>query len=120
MARAAIRYGHHEVALEILQGLTERVSSEHLHFWLVCLKEVCEAEALLCSEGSNSNIVDRLDSAIVHYNKGIAALKVKVQLDKYCENKFMIFRRLAHLRTTFSSKRNTCEFALNFSSVWCS
>lgn len=78
IARAAIRYSHHDVALDILNGLTERVSSEHLHFWLVCLKEMCEAEAQLCSERSDLSIVDRLDLAVVHYNKGIAALKVIV------------------------------------------
>lgn len=77
IARAAIRYSHHDIALEILNGLTERVSSEHLHFWLVCLKEMCEAEAQLCSEKSGFSIVDRLDLAVVHYNKGIAALKVR-------------------------------------------
>lgn len=75
IARAAIRYSHQEIALEILSGLTERVSSEHLHFWLVCLKEMCEAEAQLCAESVGVNIVDNLDLAVVHYNKGIAALK---------------------------------------------
>lgn len=75
--RAAIRYGHHKVAFEALGGLTERVSSEHLHFWLVCLKEMCEAEAQFSWENRYSNLVDQIDSAVVHYNKGIAALKVR-------------------------------------------
>lgn len=75
IARAAIRYSHHEFALEILNGLTERVSSEHLHFWLVCLKELCEGEAQLSAASGGGNLVDRLDLAVVHYNKGIAALK---------------------------------------------
>lgn len=76
IARAAIRYGHHRIALHIFNSLTEQVSSEHLHFYLVSLKELCEGEAELINEGeSKKDIVNRLDSAIVHYNKALAALK---------------------------------------------
>lgn len=78
IARAAIRYGHHKIALDILVGLTEKVSSEHLHFWLVCLKEMCEAEAQLSNDNQDVRLVDRLDAAIMHYNKGLAALKVRI------------------------------------------
>lgn len=35
-----------------------------------------EAEAQLCDTESNSMLVTRLDKAIIHYNKAIAALKV--------------------------------------------
>nr|XP_023026136.1 integrator complex subunit 7 [Leptinotarsa decemlineata] len=75
IARAAVRYGHHRVAHHIFSGLTEQVSSEHFHFWLVCLKEMSQAEAQLYSEETES-LVSRLDKAIFHYNKAIAALKV--------------------------------------------
>ncbi|KAB0802821.1 hypothetical protein PPYR_05007 [Photinus pyralis] len=75
IARAAVRYSHHEVALNILRDLTERVSSENLHFWLVCLKEMFDAEAALSST-EKENVVDCLNSAVNHYNKAIAALKV--------------------------------------------
>lgn len=75
IARAAVRYGHHNIALDIFKGLTEQVSSENLHFWLVCLKEMCEAESQLVND-SKKNLVDQLDSAVTHYNKAIAALKV--------------------------------------------
>ncbi|XP_050514546.1 integrator complex subunit 7 isoform X1 [Diabrotica virgifera virgifera] len=74
IARAAMRYGHHKVAHHIFLGLAEQVSSEHFHFWLICLKELSEAEAQLYSEDSNS-LVNRLDTAVIHYNKAIAALK---------------------------------------------
>ncbi|KAK4882914.1 hypothetical protein RN001_006233 [Aquatica leii] len=75
IARAAVRYSHYEIALSIFKGLTEQVSSENLHFWLVCLKEMCEAESALLNN-DNGSLVDRLDLAVVHYNKAIAALKV--------------------------------------------
>ncbi|XP_018575936.1 integrator complex subunit 7 [Anoplophora glabripennis] len=74
IARAAVRYGHHKIAHHIFEGLTEQVSSEHFHFWLVCLKEMSKAEAQLYSEESET-LVTRLDTAIIHYNKAIAALK---------------------------------------------
>ncbi|CAH0553711.1 unnamed protein product [Brassicogethes aeneus] len=74
IARAAVRYGHHKIANQIFTMLTEQVSSEHFHFWLVCLKEMTEAEAGLYSADSNT-LIDRLDKAIIHYNKAIAALK---------------------------------------------
>ncbi|XP_030755843.1 integrator complex subunit 7 [Sitophilus oryzae] len=74
IARAAARYGHHQIGTVIFKQLTEQVSSEHFHFWLACLKEMCEAEASLYDEDSNS-LVTRLDKAVLHYNKAIAALK---------------------------------------------
>ncbi|KAJ8960602.1 hypothetical protein NQ318_013893 [Aromia moschata] len=74
IARAAVRYGHHKIAHHIFRGLTEQVSSEHFHFWLVCLKEMSEAEAQLYSEDSHT-LITRLDTAVIHYNKAMAALK---------------------------------------------
>lgn len=47
IGRSAVRYGHHQIANAIYSGLTEQVSSEHLHFWLVSLKEMTAAEAQL-------------------------------------------------------------------------
>ncbi|XP_044761796.1 integrator complex subunit 7 [Coccinella septempunctata] len=74
IARAAVRYGHHKIAIGIFSELKEQVSSEHFHFWLVCLKEMSEAEAELYGEDPNS-LVTRLDKSIIHYNKALAALK---------------------------------------------
>ncbi|KAH1012969.1 integrator complex subunit 7 isoform X1 [Dendroctonus ponderosae] len=74
IARAAVRYGHHQIGTYIFKQLTEQVSSEHFHFWLACLKEMSEAEALLSDEDS-STLVTRLDQSSIHYNKAIAALK---------------------------------------------
>ncbi|XP_022912913.1 integrator complex subunit 7 [Onthophagus taurus] len=81
IGRAAMRYGHHKAALSIFEDLTEQVSSEHLHFWLVCLKEICTAESELIQnnpedcDDEEKTLVDRLSFAVVHYNKAIAALK---------------------------------------------
>lgn len=81
IARSAARYGHHNIANIIFNGLTEQVSSEHLHFWLVSLKEITEAEAQLASmQSSKNSLVESLDLAVVHYNKAIAALKVNSKL----------------------------------------
>ncbi|CAG9865045.1 unnamed protein product [Phyllotreta striolata] len=74
IARAAMRYGHHKVASYIFTGLTEQVSSEHFHFWLMCLKELSEAESQLCPQAA-APLINRLDAAIIHYNKAVAALK---------------------------------------------
>lgn len=74
VARAAVRYGHHKIAYSIFSKLTEQVSSEHFYFWLVCLKEMSESETYLLS--SDDTLVNRLEKAIIHYNKAIAALKV--------------------------------------------
>lgn len=76
IARAAVRYGHHNVALNVFTALTEQVSSENLHFWMVCLREMCKAESLLVSRDSPEQIVDRINGAVVHYNMAIGALKV--------------------------------------------
>ncbi|KAF7282000.1 hypothetical protein GWI33_003665 [Rhynchophorus ferrugineus] len=74
IARAAVRYGHHQIAVVIFEDLTEQVSSEHFHFWLACLKEMSHAEAFLENEESGT-LITRLDKAVIHYNKAIAALK---------------------------------------------
>lgn len=74
IARAAIRYGHHSVATNIFEELNEQVSSEHFHFWLVCLREMTQAEAQLYSEDS-SGLARRLENAIIYYNKASSALK---------------------------------------------
>ncbi|CAH2002514.1 unnamed protein product [Acanthoscelides obtectus] len=73
ISRAAVRYGHHKIAHHIFSNLTEQVSLEHFHFWLMCLKEMSEAEMLLCE--NDETLVNRLDKAIIHYNKAAAALK---------------------------------------------
>ncbi|CAG9772925.1 unnamed protein product [Ceutorhynchus assimilis] len=74
IARAAVRYGHHQIGTYIFKQLTEQVSSEHFHFWLASLKEMSQAESLLYSDDSET-LSARLDKAIIHYNKAIAALK---------------------------------------------
>ncbi|XP_025830682.1 integrator complex subunit 7 [Agrilus planipennis] len=75
IGRSAVRYGHHMIALNIFTKLTDQVSSEHLHFWLVCLREMSKAESCLINDKGKNSLVDRINEAIVNYNKAIAALK---------------------------------------------
>lgn len=110
IARAAMRYGHHRIGLDIFKSLTENVSSEHLHFWLVCLKEMSEAESTLLNDGENKiSLVDRIDEAILRYNRAIAALKVRktdLKTVKFCTCVLM-FRLRVRPRTICSFRRNT-------------
>lgn len=119
IARAAVRYGHHEIALNIFNGLTEEVSSENLHFWLLCLKEMCAAEAKLVDNGNGGLLIDKLDFAVTHYNRAIAALKVN---KLYCKLLNYLLKegycRLQALHLIIcNSKPNTCESELNFFNV---
>lgn len=77
IARAAVRYSQHQMAMDVFGSLTEQVSSENWHFWLVALKEMSSAEAKLINEDNiaGETLMDRLDFAIGAYNKAIAALK---------------------------------------------
>lgn len=108
VARAAVRYGHHKIAYSIFSKLTEQVSSEHFYFWLVCLKEMSESETYLLS--SDDTLVNRLEKAIIHYNKAIAALKVrlKILLSKY-KYSFFIYRQQVLHHIIYNSKRSICE-----------
>lgn len=74
--RAAARYGHHSIASSIAGRLKDHVSSEHFHFWLVCLEELCLGEAQLYDSSSNSTLESRISLASSHYCKSAAALKV--------------------------------------------
>ncbi|XP_067013341.2 integrator complex subunit 7 [Anabrus simplex] len=75
IARSAARYGHHAVSANILSQLREQVSSEHLHFWLVSLEELSRGEAQLLEDPQRANLVWRLNLAVAHYSKAVAALK---------------------------------------------
>ncbi|GLG96261.1 Integrator complex subunit 7 [Gryllus bimaculatus] len=76
IARSAARYGHHSISHVILSQLKEQVSSEHLHFWLVSLEDLSKGEAeLLNNSLHRSTLVHRLNTAVSHYSKAVAALK---------------------------------------------
>ncbi|RZF40032.1 hypothetical protein LSTR_LSTR002435 [Laodelphax striatellus] len=72
LGRSAARYGHFRVCASIMSQLSEQVSSENLHFWLVTLVEISTGEAVLLS---SIDLLDRLGQAIVHYSKALAAIK---------------------------------------------
>ncbi|XP_063222620.1 integrator complex subunit 7 [Bacillus rossius redtenbacheri] len=75
IARCAARYGHYGVAAPIFGQLKDRVSSEHLHFWLAALEDMSHGEAELVDQLKQPMLTQRLCQAIVHYNKAFAALK---------------------------------------------
>ncbi|XP_058467251.1 integrator complex subunit 7 [Malaya genurostris] len=48
IARSASRYGQHFLAATIYQGLTKRVSSESLRFYLTAMGQISKADCVLC------------------------------------------------------------------------
>ncbi|KAK6636894.1 hypothetical protein RUM43_010558 [Polyplax serrata] len=72
IARAACRYGHHEISHEIFAVLKDRVSSEHYYFWLTSLQELSKGEAVL---SSNEDLVVKLSTSLTHYSKALASLR---------------------------------------------
>ncbi|GAB6026056.1 hypothetical protein CHUAL_012262 [Chamberlinius hualienensis] len=79
IGRQAARYGNHCVAARIFHELTNRVCSEHLHFWLIGLWELSSGESKLCSTNSSSSgsidYIDRLSECVSHYLRGLSALR---------------------------------------------
>ncbi|KAJ1532049.1 hypothetical protein ONE63_000680 [Megalurothrips usitatus] len=73
--RAAARYGHHSIASTLAARLKDHVSSEHFHFWLVCLEELSFGEAQLIDSKVNTSLESRISLASSHYCKAAAALK---------------------------------------------
>ena len=49
------------------------VSSEHLHFWIIMLKEMSEGEASL---KKNNGLLQKIEDTISYYCKALAAIKV--------------------------------------------
>ncbi|OWF54349.1 integrator complex subunit 7-like isoform X2 [Mizuhopecten yessoensis] len=74
LGRQAMRYGQYHVATDLFSMLSRRVASEHFHFWMLGLHEICDAEAHLCDTGTGSDVI-RIDDTMMHYQKGLAALK---------------------------------------------
>ncbi|XP_064476425.1 integrator complex subunit 7-like isoform X2 [Ornithodoros turicata] len=68
VARQAARYGHFALAAPMFVALSNKVSSEHLHFWLTSLAELSRAEE--CLQNSKSR-----DDALAHYSRAVSALK---------------------------------------------
>ncbi|XP_052770022.1 integrator complex subunit 7-like [Mya arenaria] len=76
LARQAMRYGQSGVAHRLLQGLALQVSSEHFHFWLCGLREVCAGERKL--QAREDNPITTIQGALSHYHRAIAAIKAAV------------------------------------------
>ncbi|KFM66126.1 Integrator complex subunit 7, partial [Stegodyphus mimosarum] len=77
IGRQATRYGHHQFAIRIFSMLCDRVSSEHLYFWLVSLCEMSQAENCLMTKTVRSpqGIVECASEAVTYYMKAVSALK---------------------------------------------
>lgn len=72
IARSAARYGHFQVCSNILKQLHKGVSSEHLHFWIIMLKEMSQGEASL---KKNNGLLQKIEDTISYYCKALAAIK---------------------------------------------
>ena len=76
MARAASRYGHHDVAHHIFTRLSSGVSSEHFYFWLVGLSQVSLGEKTINGiQDESMDLVRRLNVGNMHLLKGHASIK---------------------------------------------
>ncbi|EEC00174.1 integrator complex subunit, putative [Ixodes scapularis] len=75
VARQATRYGHFSTAAPLFASLANKVSSEHLHFWLVSLGELSKAEESLTSRRTGADASQGLTAALTHYVRGVSALK---------------------------------------------
>lgn len=69
------RYGHFAVCNRICGNIRDRVSSEHLHFWLAGLQEVSIAEANLQLK-NNDKLFNRISNSITNYCKATSSYKV--------------------------------------------
>ncbi|XKL62908.1 hypothetical protein PGB90_002741 [Kerria lacca] len=78
IARSAARYGQFGVCNRIISNLRDRVSSEHLHFWLAALQEVSIGEACLQSTDSDK-LFNRISNSITNYCKATSSLKVHIR-----------------------------------------
>jgi len=78
LARAASRYGHHQVAHKIFQSMSlTGVSSEHFYFWLTGLAQVALGETVVngLEVGHRMGLVERLNQGRVDIIKGHASIK---------------------------------------------
>lgn len=69
------RYGQFGVCNRISSNIRDRVSSEHLHFWLAGLQEISIAEANLQLRESDK-LLNRISNSITNYCKATSSFKV--------------------------------------------
>ncbi|XP_065225869.1 integrator complex subunit 7 [Planococcus citri] len=74
IARSAARYGHFGVCQRICSSIRDRVSSEHLHFWLTGLQEISIAEANLQTK-NGKKLFNRISNSITNYCKATSSFK---------------------------------------------
>lgn len=75
VARQATRYGHFAIAAPLFAALANKVSSEHLHFWLVSLSELSRAEESLVGRRGQTDATKGVTAALTHYVRAVSALK---------------------------------------------
>ncbi|XP_052270940.1 integrator complex subunit 7-like [Dreissena polymorpha] len=77
LSRAGMRYGQSGVAHKILSSLALEVASEHFHFWLNGLRDICKAESELQKPGTPIGVIQE---ALAWYHRGLTSLKAAVVL----------------------------------------
>ncbi|XP_030372350.1 integrator complex subunit 7 [Scaptodrosophila lebanonensis] len=106
IARTASRYGHHYVAAHIYTKVSEMVISDHMHYFLVALTQISQAECIL-NYG--------LDYAHMRNNYALAAApEPMLPLMKRLEMASNLYQQaLASLRAC-SSPQHPCTFQLEY------
>ncbi|KAK3583159.1 hypothetical protein CHS0354_027572 [Potamilus streckersoni] len=76
VARQAMRYGQSAIASKIFSSLAQKVSSEHLYFWLMGLHDIGTGESCLQERKYKSfEVLSTIMDASLHYQKGLTLLK---------------------------------------------
>ncbi|XP_020816707.1 integrator complex subunit 7 [Drosophila serrata] len=106
IARTASRYGHHYVAAHIYTKISQMVIIDHMHYFLVALSQISQAECIL-NYG--------LDYAVMRDNNALQAPPESLMpLMKRLENASNLYQQaLASLRAC-SSPQHPCTFQLEY------
>ncbi|KAH8286061.1 hypothetical protein KR054_002110 [Drosophila jambulina] len=106
IARTASRYGHHYVAAHIYTKISQMVIIDHMHYFLVALSQISQAECIL-NYG--------LDYAVMRDNYALKAPPESLMpLMKRLENASNLYQQaLASLRAC-SSPQHPCTFQLEY------
>ncbi|KAH8242409.1 hypothetical protein KR032_005860 [Drosophila birchii] len=106
IARTASRYGHHYVAAHIYTKISQMVIVDHMHYFLVALSQISQAECIL-NYG--------LDYAVMRDNYALKAPPESLMpLMKRLENASNLYQQaLASLRAC-SSPQHPCTFQLEY------
>ncbi|CAE1237033.1 INTS7 [Acanthosepion pharaonis] len=78
VVRQAMRYRQYHVAVTILASIMNKVASEHFHFWLSGLYDLCVGESQLLGDqdvSPQTSTTENVGEALTHYQRGISQLK---------------------------------------------